>query len=330
MSVGPDEFQKMIEALIPRGVRNVAVGVSGGADSVALAACLARWAAECGVGVHVLSVDHALRAEAADEVAHASGLAQDLGVRFQALKWQHDGVSGRVQEAARAARYDLMAVYCREHDIEHLCLGHHMDDQAETVLFRLCKGSGLDGLGGMRSVQALDNGLTLVRPFLNVEKKALIEFCAAQDLGFVDDPSNEDTHYARVRLREAREVLEGEGLSARRLSVTARRLARARDALDEVAGRLYEQAEIKNETKHIVLNFKLLCAAPEEIALRCVLRAIDRFRVNADYQPRFEKVEALFGDLMADAPFRKRTLGGVIFERDDMLGHVILSDEARF
>jgi tRNA(Ile)-lysidine synthase len=329
MSVNPDQFHMMIKGLIPSDVRGVAVGVSGGADSVALGACLARWCGQNDVRLHVLSVDHSLRAEAADEVAHVGRLAEGWGAHFEALKWEHDGAQVRVQEAARAARYELMGAYCRAHNIAHLCLGHHMDDQAETVLFRLCKGSGLDGLGGMRAVHVLDSGLRLVRPFLAVDKTDLVRFCEEHDVRYIDDPSNDDAYYARVRLRAAREVLDGEGLTSKRLAVMARRLSRAREALDDMALRLYEEVLLNLNSERSVFKLKSLREAPAEIALRCVLKAIEHFRVDADYQPRFEKVEVLFDDLMAEAPFRKRTLGGVVFERDDTLGHIVLSDEGR-
>lgn len=324
-----EEFGCAVEALGLdwSGIQAVAVAVSGGPDSMALCALLKGWADARGVEVHALSVDHGLRAEGAQEAAQVGEWLESWsGFRHEVLRWG-DPAETAVQEEARRARYALMAEYCTKHKISHLFLGHHRDDQAETVLFRLAKGSGLDGLAGMRSVQKYDGGLKLLRPLLGVSKEDLISFCADEKISYIEDPSNKNDDFARIRLREAREVLEAEGLSSKRLSVTASRLLRAKKALDFIAGEVYKEALVDNNTKQIVLNFKILKSQPDEIALRCVLLALSNLRPEADYSPRMEKVEALVSDCMRSDAFRKRTLGGVIFERDDKAGTLCMMKE---
>ncbi len=316
-----------------KGEEAIAIGVSGGADSMALARILALWSkdtgAGAGVGVHVLSVDHGLRAEAAGEVAYVADVVAGWGgdgVVHQALRWEGEKPDSGVQEAARSARYDLMVEYCAAHGISYLFLAHHLDDQAETLLFRLAKGSGLNGLAGMAPEQER-GGLTLVRPLLDVPKEDLVAFCAAEDVDFIEDPSNSDAAYARVRLREARAVLEEEGLTSKRLAVTARRLLRARLALDEIADERLVEVLSRKDTDRIVFHFEIWSKQPSEIALRLVVRAFEEFSPDADYLPRMEKIEDLCVDLMAGEAFRKRTLGGVIFSRDDKEGEIIMSRE---
>ncbi len=307
------DFQRLLEAR-----SDVAVAVSGGPDSLALCWLLNGWAREAGVKVHALHVDHGLREESAQQAETLDSILGGMeALRYTALRWQGDKPQARIQEEARKARYALMAEYCREHGIGVLFLAHHMDDQAETVLFRLAKGSGLDGLSGMQPIHAYNEGLSLCRPLLGVDKEDLVSLCEREGLSYFCDPSNEKEDFARVRLRKSRAVLEEEGLSNKRLAVSAQRLARARDALDEWAEKTWEEVIIKFDTKHIEFNLKPLLDKPEEVVLRVVLKAFGRIGADRDYAPRMEKVEALLYDLRSPQPFRKRTLGGVIFERDD-------------
>lgn len=251
-------------AACPRGGHAFVVALSGGADSMALCHMAARWAA-CrsarGQATHIyaVTVDHGLRPHSAQEArdvgAAVAGFAA-LSHHVQTLRWP-DGVPvQKVMEQARAARYAALAGFCDAHGVGGILLGHHRDDQAETVLFRLAKGSGIDGLGGMRAVQRLgghmqgpvtqeperakerpgerpgERDVWLVRPLLDCGHEDLVAYCAAHGLKWVEDPSNLNEAFARPRLRGAREVLEREGLSAKRLAVTAGRLARAAAALD--------------------------------------------------------------------------------------------------
>lgn len=335
MAISPENFNDAMEALGLDGfdVGAIGVAVSGGPDSMALCRLLADWTLARGIAMHALSVDHGLRAEAADEAARVGGwLAGWPGVWHQVLRWESPAISA-VQEKARKARYGLMADYCRTHGLSYLFLAHHRDDQAETVLFRLAKGSGLDGLAGMQGVSAYDEDLTLVRPLLDFEKADLLAYCVERDVPYVQDPGNDNPDFARVRLRQARAVLEAEGLSAKRLAVTAQRLARARKALQILALQVYKGAIIENDTKRITLKLSDIMAQPEEMVLRCVLQALADLRPEADYAPRMEKVEALVADLIAsqnrDEAFRKRTLGGLAFVLDKKTGRFVVSVEGQ-
>jgi len=292
----------------------VACGVSGGADSLALAWLLARWCAERGKALHILTVDHGLRPEAADEARYVAALVAGWpGVSHHILTYDGDKPDSAVQEEARALRYALIAAKCAELGVRVLALAHHQDDQGETVLFRLAKGSGLDGLCAMRPVQYYSEDLTLIRPLLDVPKAELVTLCEREGLDYIDDPSNDDPAYARVRLRAAREVLEAEGMTNKRLALSARRLQRAQEALEQIAEERYETL-VNEEGGQLMADVPGLRALPEEVAFRIVLRMVRHFRQGARYNPRMEKLEALFGDLYHGEDFRKRTLAGLMFE----------------
>lgn len=327
-----EEFSEILSAHFAGELANVkaiAVGLSGGPDSMVLTKLLSLWAEKnSGPEVHALTVDHGLRVESTAEAAQVAEWAQDWSkLVHNILSWQGEQSKSRIQEEARSGRYDLMAGYCQEHGIRHLFLAHHQDDQAETFLFRLAKGSGLDGLAAMSSAQVYSDRLTLLRPFLDIPKERLLDSCMAFDLSYIEDPSNELEKFARPRLRKSADVLAGEGLTSKRLAVTAKRLARAKEALSVIAQDRYSKATLTNNKKHIVLKLKVVHEESEEIGLRIILLALKDLRPEADYAPRMEKVEGLFKGLMDAPPFRKRTLGGLIFERDDEKGHIILSQE---
>ncbi len=295
----------------------IAVAVSGGPDSMALAYLVTRWTEKNnGPRIHIICVDHGLRSEAAAEAEMVGQVSKAWPkARHFVVKWEGEKPTQRVQESAREARYDLIEAHCRAYDIKALVLGHHGDDQAETVLFRLAKGSGLDGLSGMRPMQQRGD-LNLYRPLLDIPKDDILSFCAAEKIPFIDDPSNNKEQYARVRLRQSRAVLEREGITAKRLGVTAKRLDRAREALDYYADLSFHTARIFYDTDRIVFNYGALRYLPYEILLRVIVLGMEALHPTVGYKPRMEKLEALISDLLVQDKMKPRTLGGVILSRN--------------
>lgn len=311
----------------------IAVAVSGGADSMALAHALISYCHNhhSHIQIHILTVDHGLRPDAKNEAAHVAHFFNGMDadhITHNILTWVHDGrPKTRIQEDARTARYDLMAQYMHDNDIMHLFLGHHQDDQAETFLFRLAKGSGLDGLACMRPMQYRADNIVCCRPFLDVPKAHILDYCRAHKIDYIHDPSNDDARYARVKLRQAHDILAEEGLTAARLSVTAKRLSRAHNAIDHIVEKIYYSNALEIETNRIVFKFNDVRNQPDEIILRLILRAMHSLSPKEGYGVRLHRVEALCEDLCHAQSFRRRTLGGVIFERDDTKGLVILLPE---
>lgn len=290
------------------GHHKIALALSGGPDSMALCHMLS---AESRADVHALTVDHGLRPESADEARQVAAWVRGWpNVTHHILTWAGDKPETRIMETARMARYDLMAAYCRDQGITDLYLAHHRDDQAETFLIRLAKGSGLDGLTGMAAIQDRD-GLVLRRPLLDLPKSDLIAYCQAHNVPFVNDPSNEKKDYLRPRLRAARDVLESEGLTSKRLAVTAARLSRARAALEFYTDSFWRD-HVSNAGVAVRIPLAALAAAPLEIAVRVLLRALMIFRPDDDYAPRMERVEALCTEILARG-FKGATLGGCRF-----------------
>jgi tRNA(Ile)-lysidine synthase len=320
------EFSSLPEILRSGGESAVAAAVSGGPDSMALCWLLSVWAKKNkGPQIHAITVDHGLRGESAAE-------ARLIGKRVTGWPQVHhqiltlSGLKGkrRVMERAREGRYELMAEYCRHHGVARLFTAHHLDDQAETFLFRLAKGSGPDGLAGIRSAYGYDENLTVVRPLLGIPKARLVATCKLNKIPFVKDPTNDSPAFARNRLRQAGKALEQEGLSAKRLGITAMRMRRACDALDDYADKVFRQAIRLDTMNKTAFDFATLADAPAEIRLRVLLRVM---RGDDGYGPRLERMESILAALFEDENFKKATLGGFIIALERKKGLITLQKE---
>lgn len=216
--------------------RAIGLAVSGGADSLALLVLARRWAANLpgAPRLHVYSVDHGLRPEAAAEVAMVLGAAKSLGIAATGLRWQGSKPVSGVQEAARAARYGLIGAAMAADGVGVLLTAHHRNDQAETVLMRMAHGSGIEGLRGMADMAEIE-GVRVFRPLLQVDPGVLREIVEAAGLTPVEDPSNTDAHYERVRWRQVMPQLAALGLDAATIAAFAERMGEADAAIAQMA-----------------------------------------------------------------------------------------------
>ncbi len=303
-----DAFDELMADLGPFESRpHLAVAVSGGADSLCLAILAARWAGRRAGRVTALSVDHGLRAEAGEEVRRAGEWLKPKGIGHQILSWPGPKPVTGVQAAARAARYRLMGDWCRQAGVLHLALAHTLDDQAETFFLRLGAGSGPDGLAAMAAVRETAD-VRLLRPLLGVAKAALLATLEAEGQEWIEDPSNRDRAFARVRVRRA--MAEG-GLDASSVARAAHRFGRARVALEAAASALLARAVWVHPAGYAWLDPKALMAAPDDVSLRALGRVVAAVG-GREHGPRVEKLERLHGQLAAGilAKTLSRTLSG--------------------
>jgi tRNA(Ile)-lysidine synthase len=286
----------------------VALAVSGGPDSLALLHLLAQWRAARSDGPElvVLTVDHGLRPQSRDEALLVAGTAEAAGLPNTTLVWEHGAVDEGLQARARAARYDLMAAYCHAHDIPALVTAHHLDDQAETFLMRLMRGSGLDGLAAIPE-EGSWAGLTLLRPLLDVSKARLVATVEAAGVVYVTDPSNTDPRFERGRLRSAMETLTGLGLTAHAIALSAKRLRRARAALDLAADAFLGSHAELSAAGYAAVDTGALDDLPEEVALRVLSRLLAT--IGGGVEPvQLAKLEVL-RDALKQGPDKAHTLG---------------------
>lgn len=295
----------------------LAVAVSGGSDSMALALLAAAWCRAAGGSAVALTVDHRLRANSADEARQVGLWLAARGIEHHLLSWrQPEGGSG-LQAAARTARYRLLADWCRENHLLHLLVGHQEDDQAETLMLRLARGSGVDGLSAM-SASAPHADLQILRPLLGFSRRSLRDYLREEGQAWIEDPSNEADRFDRVRWRK---FLAEERIDAGRLALTARQLGRARQALEADCAVLAAECVIISGAGYALLDAGLLAAAPDEVALR-LLAALARTIGGGDFPPRLDSLEKMLGALR-DGLLRRRTFAGCVFapQQDRVLVH---------
>ncbi|MBR0718063.1 tRNA lysidine(34) synthetase TilS [Bradyrhizobium liaoningense] len=285
-----------------RNAPALVLAVSGGPDSVALMWLAARWRRSLARGPElvVVTVDHGLRKDAAREAREVKRLARSLDLTHRTMRWTGAKPKTGLPAAAREARYRLLVKAARAAGATHVLTAHTRDDQAETLLMRLLRGSGIAGLSAMARITQRD-GIALARPLLEVPKSQLIATLARAKIGFADDPTNRDPAYTRPRLRALLPTLAAEGGNVRNLARLAARLARANAAVDVLADgaerflALRDRDRLSHDAPTRSFEAQAFAMLPEEVRLRLLLRAIDA--VGHEGPAELGKVEALLAAL---------------------------------
>jgi tRNA(Ile)-lysidine synthase len=275
----------------------IVLAVSGGPDSIAMMWLAARWrrALKRGPQLLAVTVDHGLRPEAAREAREVKRLAKTLDLPHRTLRWTGAKPKTGLPAAARDARYRLLIQAARAHDAGHVLTAHTQDDQAETLLMRMARGSGIAGLAAMAR-QSRREGVVLGRPLLDIPKARLVATLRKAGIGFADDPTNRDAGFTRPRFRALMPALAAEGFDARNLARLAARLARANAALEILVDGAERYLRLgEHVPDHAGFDAHAFAALAEEIRLRLLLRRIDR--VGHEGPAELGKVEALLAAL---------------------------------
>jgi len=282
-SAGPltaDQFASLMVPCAPFETRPVlAVAVSGGRDSMALALLACDWAKAREGGAVGLVVDHGLRPESADEATRTCEVLARHGIAAEILRWRGAKPASGLQEAARSARYRLLLAACRRHGILHLLLAHHADDQAETVAMRAARRSGSDGLAGMAAVVE-QRDARLLRPLLGVSRARLTATLETRGVSWIDDPSNFDSRFERARMRKG-EVFAAPaaGEHAKARTADDRRLAHAAVAVLEF-----------DLPGAVAIDRAGLARLGRDLGLRLLSRVVQAVG-RRDHPPRRERLE---------------------------------------
>jgi tRNA(Ile)-lysidine synthase len=303
------------------------LAVSGGPDSTALMILAARWrdSLKPKPKLVAVTVDHGLRKESTAEAAAVARLAHRLDIAHRILRWTGRKPKTGLQEAARLTRYRLLANAARKAGATHILTAHTLDDQGETVLIRMSRGSGLSGLGAMQRIAAVPQHeeLFIVRPLLEIAKSRLIATLHAAGISYADDPSNRDPRFARARLRVLMNLLAEEGLDARQLARLAGRLRRADIAVERAVERAVAELFVESPAAPaIAIESRRFADLPAEVALRLLGRAMAR--VGDEGPVELGKLEALKTALdeaqnRAENRFRRTLAGAIVTLKDPQI-----------
>lgn len=303
----PPAIAEAFARLVPEGT--IGVAVSGGGDSMALLAMLHLWRSE---GLYAATVNHGLRAEAADEAAMVAVFCADRGIPHQTLTLGPTPDTGNLQAALREGRYALLSAWAGaiRTDLPVLT-AHTMDDQAETVLMRLARGSGAEGLSGMHPFHER-NGRMWCRPLLGARRAELRDWLRSNEVPWVEDPSNDDPSFDRIKARQAFATLEPLGITVEGVAATALRLHRQSDVLRAEADRLAKSIVRSDGPEGLVADRDLLRAAHPDTAMRWLAEALMQVGGTV-YRPRFRSLEPLYRRISSGEDLRA-TLAGCLIE----------------
>ncbi|RZB12714.1 tRNA lysidine(34) synthetase TilS [Ehrlichia minasensis] len=279
-------FQKKIQNL--NGT--YAVAVSGGIDSMVLLHLSAQYS-NCNTPI-ILTVNHGLRQEAEQEALFVFQHSQNLNLKCHILNWHGKLPESNIQSSARQIRYGLLLQWCNENRINYLMVAHQKNDQAETIMIRLERGSGLDGLAGMQECTYL-NGICILRPLLSVSRIELLQYANQNNISWINDPSNNNKKYKRTLYRNMLETTDNSEVFINRLYTASTHIKRSLDCILHYVREATDQCLEFTNLGHINIKLDVFLNLPEEISLRLLTYSIMTIG-QQKYKPRYNKINRIF------------------------------------
>ena len=289
--------------------KSYTIAVSGGPDSLALAALTKAYSNIKKIKFKYVLVDHNIRKNSAKEAKQVKSLLKKNKINLNIIL-NKKKITKNIQSLARNRRYEILSNYCRKNKINTLITAHNLEDQVETFFIRLSRGSGLQGLSSMNYLSKIDNKVNLYRPLLDIKKKFLIKISKIVFGKYFKDPSNKNLKYLRTKVRKLKNPLEKSGIEYRQIIKSINNLASSKATLDDYLKKIFKET-IKKKRKEIFINFKKFKEHNKEIKIALINESIRRLKNNY-YNPRAKKVENLIKNL-ENTNFKKSTLGGCIF-----------------
>ena len=312
-------FRLQLESFVKK--KSFLVAVSGGPDSLALSALSHTYLLEKKTKVFFVLIDHGIRKNSSEEAQNVKKLLKKRGINLIILK-NKKKINKNVQSKAREIRYQLLLDFCKKYKIKFIMTGHHRDDQIETFLIRLSRGSGIQGLSSMSKVSSLNKTIKLFRPLLSEKKENLI-FLAKYYFGKIfKDPSNTDQKYLRTKIRNLIKQFEKNGIKHDRIITSINNLASSRDTLNFYIQKIENDCLLKKDNT-IIINLKKFLIENNEIQLKIFSNCIKKISKNY-YPPKAKKVLNLLNRINSSKKI-KATLGGCVINKDKK--NLIISKE---
>ena len=314
------EFKKIYknfeEFLRYRKIKSFVVSLSGGSDSLALAYFSKCFQILNNKKVYYVHIDHKIRKNSSKEAKDLKFLMNKFCIKCEILFWKKIKNTRTTQENARIARYSLLERFCKKKEINALLIGHHQDDLYENFFIRMLRGSGIRGLTSFSSQDTFINkSLKGYRPFLNITKKTLLRVTNKVFGYYINDPSNSNDQYLRIRVRNLLKSLQNEGFDKKKFDLTYCNLHSANETLKYYSDQNISKntnCSIKNLKDAVVINHKFF-KQPDEIVLRSLSNLISKTNKKY-YYPRGKSLLKKISEIRGNA-FKKTTLGGCIIER---------------
>ena len=292
---------------------NFLVAVSGGPDSLALSVLSKKYAAENNTKAFFILVDHKIRKNSSREALWVEKLLKSRSINLKIIK-NTQKINNNIQAEARKVRYELLSNFCKKNKIKFILTAHHRDDQVETFLIRLSRGSGIQGLSSMDRVVKLNNKVSVFRPLLDLKKEDLIYISKSYFGRVVKDPSNENNKYLRIKIRRLVKHFEKSGIDLDRVNHSIKNLAASRDILNSYIQGIEKKCVLKRKNQ-ILINLDFILKEKQDIQLKILGNCIKQTS-KAYYPPRAKKVINLLEKIRSKA-FLKATLGNCLIEKKE-------------
>ncbi len=304
-----ENFNNNIDNLLEKKPLRIAVAVSGGSDSMALTLLTNNWAKLNNIDLTALTVDHRLREEAKQEAKQVSIWLEKYGIKHKTLTYEGKLPTSNIEAIAREYRYNLLCEYVIKNKIDYLFIAHNQDEQTETFFLNLSRGSGIYGLCGIPKI-TIKNNVKIIRPMLIFTKYEIKEYLNSLNQKWIEDPSNLDIKYKRVKIRKLKSLLEELELSNERINKTRQNMERAKETID-----FFVNECIKNSFYNNTINKNKFLYYPDEIALRALAKIIQNL-TKKTYPPRFESLENLYNKIKNNTLNKGITLAGMKIYND--------------
>ena len=302
-------FQNFKFKLNKLNKKNYLVAVSGGPDSLALAALSKAYTFSKKSKFHYVLIDHKIRDKSGQEAKKVKSLLKRRKINLKVLE-NKKKIFKNIQAEARNSRYEILTNYCKRNKIQTILTAHNLEDQVETFLIRLSRGSGLKGLSAMKPLSTISAKVELFRPLLDVKKYFLIKISKSIFGTYIKDPSNKNVKFLRTKVRNLKKPLEKSGIRYEQIFRSIQNLSFSKSTLEKYSSKIFKKI-IKNKKNEISINFKKYQELSHDIKLALINESIKKLRKNY-YDLRSKKVANLI-DSLNKKNFKKSTLGGCIF-----------------
>lgn len=305
------KFKEEISSLLPlKKQPKVAVAVSGGSDSLALAILLNKILQESGGELFCITIDHGLRENSAIEAIKVKKLLKRHNIKQEIISWIGEKPKANLQEEARVIRYKLLTDYCHQHGIVYLATGHQQNDQAENFLIRADHGSGVYGLAGIPRLTEFNN-IKIIRPLLEFNKDELQEFLRNENIEWIEDPSNQNERFTRVKFRK---LLNQYPEWISKLSNISRNLSKAKDCIEYMLTKAMKELVEFNQDGKVSIDLAAFNQLPQEIRFRILAKTLQDIGLDKK-MARGERIERLIAKIAAGKEFKKSTLAKCLISR---------------
>lgn len=289
-------------------LNSFAVAVSGGADSLALAYLMNQWCKINNYRIINLIIDHDLRENSALEAQKTLNIIKSYSMDGQIIKWSHQKIKSNIQEQARIGRYNLLTDFCKANNYQCLLTAHHLNDQAETILMRILKGTGLYGLSGIAEISNYA-GVIVLRPLLEFSKKELLEYVSSLKMDWIEDPSNNNLKFTRVKIRK---FLARSNLFLDKITSLSKNLASARECIEYFVNNFIREFCIKEEDR-VIFNIDNFISLPDELKFRIIGNLIQEIGQKTKLS-RADRIENLVNKILQKG-FKAATLGSCLIQK---------------